>query len=129
MKKGIGPQGLGASKSPAKMYGAKSPAKQTNEFGEKGQFNQYTKDSKSMGGQHRTHPRNAGKTKYDKEYQNVYVENSSRDISKGIGASIGDMEHTRRRKNKTSNVMGQRAEAYKARENKFGVKKPKANIK
>jgi|DEB0MinimDraft_6_1074348.scaffolds.fasta_scaffold145315_3 hypothetical protein len=27
MKKGIGPQGLGASKSPAKMYGAKSPAK------------------------------------------------------------------------------------------------------
>ena len=29
MKKGIGPQGLGASKSPAKMYGAKSPAKQT----------------------------------------------------------------------------------------------------
>jgi|14BtaG_2_1085337.scaffolds.fasta_scaffold03378_3 hypothetical protein len=28
MKKGIGPQGLGASKSPAKMYGTKSPAKQ-----------------------------------------------------------------------------------------------------
>ena len=28
MKKGIGPQGLGASKSAAKMYGAKSPAKQ-----------------------------------------------------------------------------------------------------
>ena len=27
MRKGIGPQGLGASKSPAKMYGAKSPAK------------------------------------------------------------------------------------------------------
>ena len=29
MKKGIGPQGLGAPKSAAKMYGAKSPAKQT----------------------------------------------------------------------------------------------------
>lgn len=29
MKKGIGPQGLGASKSPAKMYN--SPAKQTSE--------------------------------------------------------------------------------------------------
>jgi len=29
MKKGIGPHGLGASKLPAKMYGAKSPAKQT----------------------------------------------------------------------------------------------------
>lgn len=28
MKKGIGPRGLGAPKSPAKMYGAKSPAKQ-----------------------------------------------------------------------------------------------------
>jgi len=28
MKKGIGPRGLGASKSPAKMYGTKSPAKQ-----------------------------------------------------------------------------------------------------
>ena len=35
MKKGIGPQGLGASKSPAKMYGAKSPAKQTSEYGKK----------------------------------------------------------------------------------------------
>ena len=30
MKKGIGPRGLGAPKSAAKMYGAKSPAKQTN---------------------------------------------------------------------------------------------------
>ena len=29
MRKGIGPQGLGAPKSAAKMYGAKSPAKQT----------------------------------------------------------------------------------------------------
>ena len=29
MKKGIGPRGLGAPKSAAKMYGAKSPAKQT----------------------------------------------------------------------------------------------------
>ena len=28
MKKGIGPRGLGAPKSAAKMYGAKSPAKQ-----------------------------------------------------------------------------------------------------
>ena len=35
MKKGIGPQGLGASKSPAKMYGAKSPAKQTKNSYEK----------------------------------------------------------------------------------------------
>ena len=32
MKKGIGPRGLGASKSPAKMYGAKSPAKQTGKI-------------------------------------------------------------------------------------------------
>jgi len=32
MKKGIGPRGLGASKSPAKMYGAKSPAKQTEKI-------------------------------------------------------------------------------------------------
>ncbi len=29
MRKGIGPNNLGAAKSPAKMYGAKSPAKQT----------------------------------------------------------------------------------------------------
>ncbi len=82
-----------------------------------------------MGGQHRTHPRNAGRTKYGKEYQNVYVRNTSGDISKGVGASIGDKEHTMRRKNKTSNVMGLRAEAYKARENGFGVKKPKVSIK
>ena len=36
MKKGIGPQGLGASKSPAKMYGAKSPAKQTERINKMG---------------------------------------------------------------------------------------------
>ena len=35
MKKGIGPRGLGAPKSAAKMYGAKSPAKQTSEYGKK----------------------------------------------------------------------------------------------
>ncbi len=34
MKKGIGPRGLGASKSPAKMYGAKSPAKKTTNLPE-----------------------------------------------------------------------------------------------
>jgi len=32
MKKGIGPRGLGAPKSAAKMYGAKSPAKQTANY-------------------------------------------------------------------------------------------------
>jgi len=34
MKKGIGPRGLGAPKSAAKMYGAKSPAKKTTNLPE-----------------------------------------------------------------------------------------------
>ena len=36
MKKGIGPRGLGAPKSAAKMYGAKSPAKQTERINKMG---------------------------------------------------------------------------------------------
>ena len=35
MKKGIGPRNLGAPKSAAKMYGAKSPAKQTESYRER----------------------------------------------------------------------------------------------
>jgi len=138
MKKGIGPRGLGAPKSAAKMYG-KSPAKQTgdgkkpivhtDEMGRKGHFNPYTKDSKSMGGQHRTHPRNAGRTEYSKDYQNVFIRNTSGDRSKGIGASIGDNEHTMKRKHKFNNVMEMRRNAYDSHQSNFGVKKPKVNIK
>jgi len=47
MKKGIGPQGLGASKSPAKMYGAKSPAKKEKK-GKGSSLPGYTSDNQSQ---------------------------------------------------------------------------------
>ena len=68
MRKGIGPQGLGASKSPAKMYGTKSPAKQTKEYSDKGtklrakaeKANEKERDKKAL-------KLNAKADKYDKK--------------------------------------------------------------
>ena len=128
MKKGIGPQGLGAPKSAAKMYN--SPAKKkgpegkvvnTDELGRKGSFNPYEK-------------RTAGENKfssrvdsdYSKDYQNKVVGKYTKTT---LPEQIGHQEKTRRRKHRADNVMGLRAEAYQARENNFGVKKPKAKIK
>ena len=45
MKKGIGPRGLGAPKSAAKMYGAKSPAKQVEK--KQDYYNLKPKDAKT----------------------------------------------------------------------------------
>ena len=45
MKKGIGPRGLGAPKSAAKMYGAKSPAKQVEN--KQDYYNLKPKDAKT----------------------------------------------------------------------------------
>lgn len=122
MKKGIGPQGLGASKSPTKMYGAKSPAKQTNEFGEKGQFNPISKSTK---GSYRD--RAEVDSNYSQDYQNEIV--GKYDRKGGYSKKVGYQEEGMRRSHNYDSVMGLRAQAYKARENNFGVKKPKTNIK
>ena len=127
MKKGIGPQGLGASKSPAKMYGAKSPAKQTkkantDEMGREGHFNPHTKKTKGS-----KSPHASVDSQYTKKYQNAIVKPTS--IESGYSKKAGYQEERMRSNSKRDNVMGLRAEAYKNNENKFGVKKPKANIK
>jgi len=127
MKKGIGPQGLGASKSPAKMYGAKSPAKQTkkantDEMGREGHFNPYTEKTKGSGRGFAPIDSN-----YTEKYQNKIVGNFSRDGK--YPKKVGYQEERMRSNSKRDNVMGLRAEAYQNNENKFGVKKPKAKIK
>ncbi len=119
MRKGIGPQGLGACKSPAKMYGAKSPAKQTkkantDEMGREGHFNPYTKKTKGS-----KSPYASIDSQYTEKYQNKTVGREK----------VGYKEERMRSNSKRDNVIGLRAEAYKNNENKFGVKKPKANIK
>ena len=127
MKKGIGPQGLGASKSPAMMKSVKSPTKQTkkantDEMGREGHFNPYTKKTKGSGRAHAPIDSN-----YTEKYQNATVKPTS--IESGYSKKVGYQEERMRSNSKRDNVMGLRAEAYKNNENKFGVKKPKANIK
>jgi hypothetical protein len=66
MRKGIGPQGLGASKSPAKMYGAKSPAKQTKDKGFVGSH-----EKRQMGPLDKKNPHKPGSAeseKYRRDY-------------------------------------------------------------
>jgi hypothetical protein len=103
MKKGIGPQGLGASKSPAKMYGAKSPAKQVNL-------------GNAFGG-----------TK-----SKLMNENERRlrsDAKRGDKEAMGKLDARDKIKFNARAKASAAGQAYKARENNFGVKKPKANIK
>jgi hypothetical protein len=128
MKKGIGPRGLGAPKSAAKMYGAKSPAKQTkkahtDEMGREGHFNPTTARTKGD----RLNSRADTETQYPNKYQNAIVKPTSR--ASGYSKKAGYQEDNMRRTHKHDTIMGGRAEAYTIKENKFGVKKPKAKIK
>ena len=102
MKKGIGPQGLGAAKSPAKMYGAKSPAKQTLGTAFSGTKSKLMNEPE---GRLRSQAARGDKESMDKL--------DARDKVKFIA----------------KNDASARAQSYTARENNFGVKKPKANIK
>lgn len=130
MKKGIGPRGLGAPKSAAKMYG-KSPAKQVNtdEMGREGHFNPRTKRTRGD-----RNARASYESEYAKDYQNVTQFNKNTGTHKKIGYKEGEM----RSKFKRDTVMGLRKDAYMARDgrtgygqtkNNFGVKKPKVKIK
>ena len=127
MKKGIGPQGLGAPKSAAKMYGAKSPAKQTekahtDEMGREGHFNPYTKRTKGA-----SSPHASVDTQYPSEYQNKILKPTSRES--GYAKKVGYQEEKMRSGFKTESIMGSRADAYQSNKNNFGIKKPKASIK
>jgi len=75
MKKGIGPHGLGASKSPAKMYN--SPAKQSVPI--EGQQKNYVKEpyKRQMGPLSQNNPHKPGtpeSKKYRKDYQIQHYE-------------------------------------------------------
>jgi len=127
MKNGIGPHGLGAPKGVGKMYKAapakktgdgKKPIVNTDETGRKGSFNISTKDGIKL-----------GETNYSQPYQNKELSFKSQK-KRGIrGYTIGDQETDMHRKHRYNTVTGMRAEAYMAKENNFGVKKPKVNIK
>jgi len=122
MKKGIGPQGLGASKSPAKMYGAKSPAKQTDEISREKQFNPMTE----FAPHYDRRGTESETAKYGRKYQNVIIEPTT---SRGYPKKIGYMEEGMRADHKFDSVMSSRASGRKVRGNNFGIKKPKVNIK
>ena len=127
MKKGIGPNNLGAPKGVGKMYKAapakktgdgKKPIVNTDEMGRKGSFNISTEDGIKL-----------GETDYSQPYQNKELSFKSQK-KRGIrGYTIGDQETEMKSKFRRDNVIGMRAEAYMAKENNFGVKKPKVNIK
>lgn len=104
-----------------------SPAKQTkkahtDEMGRKGHFNPMSKSTKGS-------RRNRAEvdSNYSKDYQNEIV--GKYDRKGGYSKKVGYQEEGMRRSHKYDNVIGLRGEAYKARENKFGVEKPEANIK
>ena len=63
------------------------------------------------------------KTNYSKSYQNKKISNSSG------GGSIGDTERDIVTKHQYNAVRGNAVKATAAKENKFGIKKPKVNIK
>ena len=128
MKKGIGPYGYGAPKGVGKMYKAgpakkagdgKKPIVNTDEMGRKGHFNPVTKSGVYK----------AGETEYAKPYQNKTYSTKGQRRQGVRGYSIGDAESDRQRRTRYDNVMGLRGQAYLAKENNFGVKKPKVNIK
>jgi hypothetical protein len=122
MKKGIGPQGLGAPKSAAKMYGAKSPAKQAKPLSREKQFNPTTEFAPyydRRGTEPETKP-------YLRKYQNAIIEPTT---PTGYPQKAGWMEEGMHADHKFDQVMELRASGRKVRGNNFGIKKPKVNIK
>ena len=99
MKKGIGPKGLGAPKSPAKQT----------------RFNYETNDGVKL-----------GKTEYANAYQNKELDGRKAGIR---DYKIGDQETRMRSNHKAETAISTYQDSYTANKNKFGVKKPKVNIK
>ena len=129
MKKGIGPQGLGASKSPAKMYGAKSPAKQTKAA------------ERPMGPLDKTNPHKPGSAeseKYRRDYNTQFYDARAGKLEAGMkppGVSktkspakkfvVEPVTETAQKKMKDDQAKSNASLVKPG----FGVKKPKANIK
>jgi len=106
----------GSFGSPAQM---KSPAKQAKEnpISKAESFNMFRKNNQlDRNGRQQ-------KTNYSKSYQNKKISNSSG------GGSIGDTERDIVTKHQYNAVRGNAVKATAAKENKFGIKKPKVNIK
>lgn len=116
---------MGYMKKGGKVYQAGGKVKKstanTDELGREGHFNPMSKSTK---GSYRD--RAEVDSNYSKDYQNEIV--GKYDRKGGYSKKVGYQEEGMRRNHKYDNVMGLRAEAYKARENKFGVEKPKAKV-
>ena len=94
----------------------------TDELGRKGHFNPWTKRTKGA-----DKDRSEIDSTYAQDYQNKIV--GGYDRKGGYSKKIGYQEERRRSNHKYDSVMGLRAQAYTARENNFGVQKPKPKIK
>lgn len=84
---------------------------------QEGSFSARTKRTKSANS-----PFASIDSEYTQKYQNKIVGKG------GTAKRIGYQEERMRSRDKFDKVMGLRAEAYQARENKFGTKKPKAKV-
>ena len=90
----------------------------TDELGRKGHFNPFTKRTKGA-----NKDRSEIDGTYAQDYQNKIV--GGYDRKGGYSKKIGYNEERMRSNHKYDSVMGLRADAYKAKANNFGVKKPK----
>ena len=134
MRKGIGPNNLGAPKGVGKMMD--SPAKQakkvnTDEMGREGHFNPTTARTKRAFNNYANR-----ESEFSEPYQNQLVRPKRIEDKNVYGPAgykavkkIGVVENKMKRQHKYNSVMGLRADAYTAKANNFGVKKPKVNIK
>ena len=91
----------------------------TDELGRRGSFNPTTKVTKGARDRY-----SALDGQYSEDYRNKVVGGGR----KSLPQTIGYQEDRMRSRDKYDKTMGLRAEAYQARENKFGVKKPKAKV-
>lgn len=90
MKKGIGPRGLGVSKSPAKMYGAKSPAKKTTNLPEVtvvGKKGKGLKETTEVGKGYSASDYSAERKRLTKEAQNAFNTKNKRAPGSKIGSA------------------------------------------
>ena len=103
-----------------KVIGPEKSVKKVNtdEMGREGHFNPYTAQTKAS-----KRPHAAVDSKYTKKYQNKVIEPTD-----GRAEKIGYKEDRMRRTHKSDAVMGLRGEAYTAKADNFGIKKPKVNI-
>lgn len=109
----------GIMKAKKKMYRGGGKV-HTDEMGRKGHFNPFTK--KTRGERSYSAPMDS---EYSEDYQNKTVRGKGK---MALPKQIGYQEKKRKSDFKRDAVLGLRADAYKSRQNKFGVSKPKVKI-